>query len=208
MKLQIALDGDIDQGLAVLQAVRPYVDIAEIGTPLIFREGLGAARRLREAFPDLALLADLKIMDGGEIEAALAFEAGCDLVTALGVTQDATLCGALNAAQRFGKQVMVDMMQVADPVQRARALLAMGCHYLCVHTAYDLKESGGSPLAALEALRRALPTARLAVAGGIGLDTIEAVAALKPEIVVVGSAITGASDPAGAAQAIRERMGA
>ena len=60
MKLQIALDGDIDQGLAVLQAVRPYVDIAEIGTPLIFREGLGAARRLREAFPDLALLADLK----------------------------------------------------------------------------------------------------------------------------------------------------
>lgn len=206
MKLQLALDGDFEASLAILRAVRPYIDIAEIGTPLIFREGIAAARRLRAAFPDLPLLADLKIMDAGDLEAAIAFEAGCDLVTALGVTQDATLRGALAAAGRYGKQVMVDMMQVPDLCARAEALLAMGCHYLCVHTAHDRQSAGDGPLTPLRALRQRLPDAPLAVAGGIGPGAIDAVAALRPEIVVVGSAIAGAADPVRVAQAIRERM--
>jgi 3-hexulose-6-phosphate synthase len=205
MKLQLALDGDLDSSLATLRVVRPYVDIAEIGTPLIYQEGIGAARRLRSEFPDIALLADLKIMDAGEEEAAIAFEAGCDLVTVLGVTHDTTIRGALSAAQRFGKQIMIDLIAVPDLNARVPALLAMGCHYLCVHTAHDVQHSQ-TPLAHLQQIRRQWPDAPLAVAGGIKLDNIDAVLALDPEIVVVGSAITRAADPAQAARTLRERM--
>ncbi|HJW82704.1 MAG TPA: 3-hexulose-6-phosphate synthase [Anaerolineae bacterium] len=206
MKLQIALDGGFDPSLAILRAVRPYIDIAEVGTPLIFQEGLSAVRRIRQAYPDLTLLADLKIMDAGKAEATLAFEAGADLVTLLGVTQDATVRGAVAAAERYDKQIVVDMMQVLDPVSRGRALLAMGCHYLCLHTAYDAQVAGVLPQARLRELREELPTAPLVIAGGIGLQTIDAVITLQPEIVVVGGAIAGATDPAGVARAIRERM--
>jgi len=81
LKLQVALDGDLESSLSILRVIRPYIDIAEIGTPLIFREGLRAIHVLHKAFPDLSVLADLKIMDAGEHEATLAFEAGCDLVS-------------------------------------------------------------------------------------------------------------------------------
>jgi 3-hexulose-6-phosphate synthase len=206
MRLQLALDGSFPDSLAVLTRAKTYVDIAEIGTPLVFREGLEAARKLRHLFPDIILLGDLKIMDAGEEEAALAFDAGCDIVTVLGVAHDQTVSGAVSAGRRYGKQVMVDMMQVGDLVSRAQRLLELGCDYLCVHTAYDLQSSHESPLADLRLLRSALPDCRLVAAGGIKLETIDRVAALHPEIVVVGGAITRASDPAQAAQSIRERM--
>lgn len=208
MRLQLALDGRFDDSLEILTQVSTYVDIAELGTPLILREGLSAAGRLRQAFPDTTLLADLKIMDAGEEEAALAFDAGCDIVTVLGVAHDRTISGAVRAARSRGRQVMVDMMQVSDMVSRARGLLELGCDYLCVHIAYDLQSSQQSPLTDLRRLRGALPDASLAAAGGIKLETIETVAALNPAIVVVGGAITRAANPAQAASRIRERMNA
>jgi 3-hexulose-6-phosphate synthase len=146
-------------------------------------------------------------MDAGEEEASIAFEAGCDIVTVLGVTQDSTIQGAVTAARHYGKQVMVDLMQVADKSARGRDLLAMGCDYLCVHTAFDLQSSGAAPLGDLERLRRELSTdAPLAVAGGVSLRTIDQVVALQPAIVVVGGAITRAPNPAEAARAIHERI--
>lgn len=206
MKLQLALDGDLRQSLAVLEAAAAYIDIAEIGTPLIYREGMRAVREARQAFPQITLLADLKIMDAGEAEAEIAFEAGADVVTVLGVTSDATVRGAVTAAKRAGKAVMVDLMQVDDPVTRGRELLALGCDYLCVHTAHDMQSSGHSPLEVLSRMRQEVPEALVAAAGGINLATIDDIVALKPEIIVVGSAITGAADAVGTARDLRGRM--
>lgn len=206
MKLQVALDGNLQDSLAILEAVSNMIDIAEIGTPLIYREGMNAARIFRQKFPTLTLLADLKIMDAGEEEAAIAFEAGCDLVTVMGVTQDSTIRGAVKAARRFGKQIVVDLMQVSDPLTRGRELLALGCDYLCVHTAYDMQSAGHSPLETLETLSQQIEHSRLAVAGGIKLSTIDAIVELQPDILIVGGAITRAPNPAEAALALRERM--
>ena len=208
-RLQLALDGDLDSSLKVLEAVHPYIDIAELGTPLIYREGIAAAKRIRALYPDLTILADFKIMDAGKEEAAIAFEAGCDLVTVLGMTQDATMRGALEAAQQYGKQIVVDLMGVSDIPTRAVALQAMGCHYLAVHLAHDLQSvAGASPVYHLQQLRQQLPDAALAVAGGIGPAIIDAVMALHPAIVIVGSAITRSETPATVARAIHERIAA
>jgi len=206
MKLQLALDGNLQDSLTILEAVSNLIDIAEIGTPLIFREGMNAARILRQKFPALTLLADLKIMDAGEEEASIAFEAGSDLVTVMGVTQDSTVRGAVAAAHHFGKEIAADLMQVNDPVRRGQELLHLGCDYLCVHTAYDLQKTGQSPLATLKSLRRELGQARLAVAGGINLSTIDAIVALQPDILIIGGAITRASNPLEVVLALRERM--
>ncbi|MFN8372658.1 MAG: 3-hexulose-6-phosphate synthase [Anaerolineae bacterium] len=206
MKLQLALDGELADSLALLQQVHPYLDIAEIGTPLLYREGVGAVRQLRQRFPALPLLADLKIMDAGAEEAAIAFEAGADLVTVLAVAHDSTIAGAVKAARRYGRQVLADMMQVPDMAARAWQLLALGCDYLCVHTAFDQQSTHETPLAHLRELRQQFPVGPLAAAGGIKLETLDAVLALRPEIVVVGGAITRAANPPQAARAIYERI--
>ena len=49
-KLQLALDGELATALEILQAVHAFIDIAEIGTPLVFREGMQALRQIRSSY--------------------------------------------------------------------------------------------------------------------------------------------------------------
>ena len=205
-ELQIALDGDLDAALDLLVQTHPWVDIAEVGTPLVFREGMRALRLIRAAYPALALVADLKIMDAGQAEADIAFEAGADRVTVMALASDSTIAGALNSARSHGKRVMIDMMQVADPLTRARQLLALGCDLLCLHTAHDMQSSQASPYAQLAQLRAELPGAQLAIAGGVKLATLAEILPLQPQVIIVGSAITAAPDPGATARQFHERI--
>ena len=194
-KLQLALDGDLSSALAVLEKTHGHVDIIEIGTPLVFREGMRAVRKVRTAYPQPRLLADLKIMDAGEAEADIAFGAGADIVTVMGVSGDETIQGALISAVKHDGQVMVDMMQLADPLERADTLIGLGCNLLCLHTAHDQQSMHGSPWRQLAQLRKAFPSLHLAIAGGVNLKVLPQIMPLHPQIIVVGSAITAAADP-------------
>ena len=205
MRLQLALDGTLADSLTLLDQVRSWIDIAEIGTPPVQREGAQALRTMRAAHPDLPLLADFKIMDAGEIEAGIAFEAGADIVTVMGFAQDATIAGVVAAAAQAGGEVMVDLMAMPDPAARIHQCLMMGCDYFCVHTAHDVRRSQ-SPVEMLRALRFGMPDAQLAVAGGVNLASIGAIVEVHPAIVVVGSAITTAEAPVAMARALHEKM--
>lgn len=205
-KLQLALDGELSAALDILAEAHPHIDIAEVGTPLIYREGMRAVRQIRALYPALTLLADLKIMDAGDLEADIAFSAGADIVTALGLANDATIAGAAQAARTHGKRVIADMMQVADPLARGRQLLALGCDALCLHRAHDLQAAQAAPFALLAALQREMPEARLAIAGGLTLDALPHILPCLPRIIIVGSAITKSSEPATMARRIAERI--
>ena len=55
-------------------AMRAGVDWLEAGTPLIIAEGMHGVRALRERFPETPIVADLKTMDGGYLEAEMMAE--------------------------------------------------------------------------------------------------------------------------------------
>lgn len=206
MKLQIALDSNLESALRILEQVHSYIDIIEVGTPLIYREGMSGVRQIAEKYPNLEILADLKIMDAGEEEASIAFEAGAKWVTVMGVTNDATIKGAVKSARRHHGQIMIDMMQVQDLITRGKQLVNMGCDSLCVHTAYDIQSTHTSPYRQLEQLREHLPSASLGIAGGVKLLTLDNILPFTPNIIIVGGAITGSNQPAESAQSIYERI--
>ena len=144
--------GDPAGLLRVARDVAYHVDWIEAGTPLILAEGTSIVEALHAEFPDKPIVADMKIMDGGFYEALLGFAAGATLVTVLGVASDATVRGAVKAAREQGGRIMVDLLQVSDVVERAKILTDLGVDYLCVHTAYDLRDTGISPVRQLEML--------------------------------------------------------
>lgn len=77
VELQLALDFiSIEDSIELLKEVGDSIDIVEIGTPFIVKDGMRAVREVRKAFPNLKILADLKIMDAGKEETACAVEAG------------------------------------------------------------------------------------------------------------------------------------
>lgn len=200
MKLQLALDlVGIPGAIEVVKQVEQYVDIVEIGTPIIINEGLHAVKALKEAFPNVTVLADLKIMDAAGYEVMKAAEAGADIVTILGVAEDASIQGAVAEAKKQGKQILVDMIAVKNLAERTAQIDAFGVDYICVHTGYDLQAEGQNSFEDLRTIKSVVKNAKVAVAGGIKLATLPEVIAVKPDLVIVGGGITGQADLAAAA---------
>lgn len=192
MELQLALDlVNIPQAKELVKEVEPYIDIVEIGTPVVINEGLKAVKEIKEAFPHLKVLADLKVMDAAGYEVMKASEAGADIITILGAAEDMTIKGAVEEAKKQGKKILIDMISVKDLEQRAKEVDAFGVDYICVHTGYDLQAVGKNSFEDLLTIKRVVKNAKTAVAGGIKLSTLPEVIKAQPDLIIVGGGITG-----------------
>ena len=191
-----------DDALTLAGQVAPYVDIIELGTPLIKAEGLRAVTAIKRAHPDKIVFADLKTMDAGELEADIAFTAGADLVTVLGTAGDSTIAGAVKAAVKHDKGIVVDLIGVADKVARAREVIALGAVFVEMHAGLDEQAEEGF---SLQTLLTAGETAQVpfSLAGGVSAATIAAVQRSGAAVAVAGGAIYGSDDPAAAAAELR-----
>ena len=207
MKLQIALDEvTIEQGLLLCEQVREQIDIIEIGTPFLVREGLHAVRAFREHFPEKEILADAKIMDAGEWEAKMCFEAGADYVTVLAVTDLLTIKECVKTAAEFGKQIVADMICVDNFPKRIEELEAAGIVNIAVHTGIDQQTVGRTPLQDLRQIKACAKQSTVSVAGGINVDTVEQYRFAGADVVIVGGGIAHAEDPVKAAKDIAEKL--
>ena len=206
-RIQVALDFvDLPRALAVArEALTGGADWLEAGTPLIKAEGLAAVRALRAEFPQATIVADMKTMDAGRIEVEYAAKAGADVVGVLGAASDSTIEECAEAAGNYGCRLIVDMIEVADPVARAVRAQELGADYIGIHTAIDRQMRGENPLETVRAVAAAVDIP-VSVAGGINSETAAACVDAGAAIVVVGGAISKAADAAAATRQIRRAV--
>lgn len=203
MKLQVAMDLlTVEDALELAARVAEFVDIIELGTPLIKSAGLAAVTAVKTAHPDKTVFADMKTMDAGELEANIAFIAGADLVSVLGTADDSTIVGAVKAAKAHKKGIVVDLIGVTDKVSRAKEARTLGAKFVEFHAGLDEQAQPGYELSGLLS---AGEEARVpfSVAGGVNKRTIQAVQRAGADVAVAGASIYNASDPALAAKELR-----
>ncbi len=206
--LQVALDLiELDRALKIAEEVvkeDPNCWL-EVGTPLIKAEGMNAVRIFRKKFPRQVIVADLKTMDTGRLEAEMAFKAGANIVVILGVADNSTIKEAIEAARNFGGYVMVDIMNCENPVQRSVELEKLGVDIICVHIGIDQQMKGMNPLDVLKAVREKV-SCPLAIAGGITSETAGLAVKYGADVIIVGGFITKSLNPGRAAKLIKEAM--
>lgn len=206
--LQVALDMmQLKRSLGIAQeAVEGGVDWVEVGTPLIKSEGSEAVRSIRRAFPGHKIIADTKTMDTGAFEVEIMAKAGADIVTVLGLADDATVSEAVECGRKYGAEVMVDMINVPDKVARAKEVAKLGVGYICLHMGIDSQMRGEE--APVDILRKivAETDVPVAVAGGITTDTVKDYVEAGAYDIIVGGGITKTDDIKAAAKAIKDSM--
>jgi 3-hexulose-6-phosphate synthase/6-phospho-3-hexuloisomerase len=195
--VQLSLDlTSIDEALHVAEiGVQAGVDWLEAGTPLLLAEGLRAVQALHARFPDHPIVADLKTMDGGYLEAEMMAQAGASFVVVMGVAHPATIRAVVRAARDYGIEVMGDIMAAPDKVACAKMLEANGVDYIIVHTGFDERheETGLSPLDDLPAITAAVGIPVQAV-GGLSIEQMMRCPALGAPLVVVGAPLAIADE--------------
>src|SRR5947208_436956 len=207
--VQISLDvTSIDEGLETAAvAVDAGVDWLEAGTPLILAEGVRAVEQLRARFPDHPIVADLKVMDGGYLEAKMMARAGANLVVVMGRAHEATIRRVVDAGRDFGIKVMGDNLAAPDRVACARWLEDLGVDFIVHHIGYDERRMvrGLSPMDELDAVVRAVSVPVQAVGGLSIRQAIECPSRGAP-LVVLGAPLVIDADEfkAAAAAGLRE----
>jgi 3-hexulose-6-phosphate synthase len=205
MKLQLALDlVDIKGAIEVVKEVGEYIDVVEIGTPVVINEGLRAVKEVKAAFPNLTVLADLKIMDAAGYEVSQAAAAGADIITILATAEDESIKGAVAEAKKQGKEILVDMIAVKDLATRAKEVDDFGVDYICVHTGYDLQAVGKNSFEDLSTIKSVVKNAKTAIAGGIKLETLPEAIKQNPDLIIVGGGITSQKDKKETARKMNE----
>ncbi len=202
-KVQVALDlTDTEQAIEIgTEAVKGGVDWIEAGTPLIKSEGVEAIEKLDEEFPEKTIIADMKTIDTGELEVSLAAEAGADIVSILGHSADKTIEEAVKISKKYNIKIISDLITVSEPYDSVERLEDLGVDYIGIHTGIDQQKTGKSPLKELKpVLDKA--TVPIAIAGGLEAENSAKAIEEGASIVIVGSAITKAEDPAKEAEKI------
>lgn len=205
--LQVALDVvELERAIEIgKECLEGGADWLEAGTPLIKSEGMHAIRALREAFPDVTLVADMKIMDTGAIEVEMAAKSGASVVSLLAAADNATIEDAVRSARKYGVELMVDIMNAEEPVGRAKELEELGVDYVCVHVGIDQQMIGMDTLSLLEEVSAAIKTP-LAVAGGIDAGIAAEAVGLDADVVIVGGNIIRTAKVTESTRKIRESM--
>ncbi len=160
-------------------AVRCDVDWLEAGTPLIIAEGMNGVRTLRSEFPGVPIVADLKTMDGGWLEAQLMAEAGATHVVVMERAHPETVKMVVKAGRDFGIKVMGDNLGAEDKLAAARRLEDLGCDFVIHHIGYDERRglaAAGKPVPSpLDQLREIVNAVRVPVQAVGGLSVEQAI---------------------------------
>jgi 3-hexulose-6-phosphate synthase/6-phospho-3-hexuloisomerase len=196
--VQISLDLiHIDEALeTAAMALRAGVDWLEAGTPLILAEGLHGVKKLREAFPGIPIVADLKTMDGGYLEAEMMAKAGATHVVVMARAHEETIKMVVQAGKDYGVKVMGDNLGCPDMVAGARMLETLGCDFVIHHIGYDERRgiaASGRPMPSpLDQLRAVVNAVKVPVqaVGGLTLEQAIRCPEYGAPLVVLGAPLT------------------
>ncbi|MBK5443470.1 MULTISPECIES: 3-hexulose-6-phosphate synthase [Peribacillus] len=201
MIIQLALDRmNMKEAIEMARTVESSIDWIEVGTSLIKEFGTTSIKKMKNQFPDKKIVADMKTMDNAAYEMDLCFEEGADVATVMGAAPDVTIQKCLEKAREYKGQIMIDLLNVPD--SRFEQLQIYNQAVFCEHVSKDSQEIADHAVAKM---RKQAGLIR-AVAGGITLATLPEMIRQGPDVIIIGSAITKAKDPAEAARLFKETI--
>ncbi len=193
--LQVAFDlTDIEAVKSILKQI-PQSDhlIIEAGTPLIKQYGVNVVHSIREARPNSFVVADLKTLDTGNLEARMVADATADAIVISGLAPISTIEKAIKEARKTGIYSVIDMLNVDSPTDVLTAL-SVKPNVVELHRAIDIEGKSEHAWGDIPTMKKLSERMLIAVAGGIRVDTVKDALKAGADIIVVGRAITKAKD--------------
>lgn len=193
--LQVALNSTLSDARDIIDDL-PVSDriLIEAGTPLIKQYGMRAVSELLDRWQYKTyiegihpyIVADVKTMDRGATEVAMAKEAGASAVIALGQAPLETINSFIEACEKYQVDSMVDMMNVDQPIKVLRRLRKLPT-VVVLHRGVDEETfNRDKPIPYIHINKvRASYNVRIAIAGGDTIREVQRAIFNDADIVVV-----------------------
>lgn len=206
--LEVALDiPDWRRVEGVVRALpRSDAIIIEAGTPLIKRYGVEVVQKIHQLRPETIVVADLKTLDTGNLEARMAGDATADVIGFSALAPLKTMEKFIEECKKVGALSLMDTLNVASP-KVVLGKLKVKPDIVELHRAIDVEQVKRSEWGDIKGIKKICGNKVLVgVAGGIRIHTVDKALKAGADIVVVGRSITGAKDVTGAAEAFLQKL--
>ncbi len=206
--LEVALDIPDWRRVEGIVRALPRSDalIIEAGTPLIKRYGVEVVQKIHQLRPETVVVADLKTLDTGNLEARMAGDATADVIGFSALAPLTTMEKFIEECKKVGALSLMDTLNVADP-KIVLKKLKVKPDIVELHRAIDVERAERAEWGNIKGIKEMCGNNILvAVAGGVRIDTVDKALKAGADIVVVGRSITGAKDVTGAAGAFLQKL--
>jgi 3-hexulose-6-phosphate synthase len=195
MKLQITYNfPDLNQALEVANQTAEFADVIGIGSLLLYKEGVKAVKTFKSTFPNKEIFAEAKIIEKAPDAISMFAQAGASYISVLAGASHSTIKKAVEAAKLSDAKVALDLLDAHSIGQSAHDAKIMGVDMLIMnrlpHKPEEALEIESEWHSARENTN--LP---IFITGKIDKSNIQQIIDLKPQGIMVGSAITRASSP-------------
>ncbi|MEE8402300.1 MAG: bifunctional 5,6,7,8-tetrahydromethanopterin hydro-lyase/3-hexulose-6-phosphate synthase [Candidatus Hydrothermarchaeaceae archaeon] len=173
--------------------------IIKAGAPLIKRYGVEVCQKIHKMRPESVVIADMKTMDTGNLEARMAGDATADVIAFSGLAPLKTQERFIEEAHKVGALAYMDTINLPDPVEIIDQLIIKP----------DIVElQGGVDQKQIQRVKKACGgDVLVAVAGDTEVPKIKEALDSGADILMVGKAITCSKDINGTARTYLHEMG-
>jgi 3-hexulose-6-phosphate synthase/6-phospho-3-hexuloisomerase len=194
MKLQISFDfSSISEAISVAKTTAEFADILEVGTLLLYKEGVKAVEEFRKEFPDKIIFVDSKICDRAKESTLLFSKAGANIISVLAGTSNKTIFEAAQAAHSNNSKVALDLVDSYSMGESCLEAKKLGIDIILFHRSHE--ETQIVSLIDQWDTVRGNTDLPIFASGKINRSNIDKVLFLKPQGIIVGAGITRAENP-------------
>ncbi|MBM3886690.1 hypothetical protein FJ364_02055 [Candidatus Dependentiae bacterium] len=204
MKLQIKYNfTDVATALTIAQETKEYADIMEIGQLLILKDGIKAIEAFCKTFPDKKIYVDTKLSERPEETTELLGSIGVHYISVLGGAYHTIIRKTCEAASKYRMQVVVDFINASSLGQSAIEAQTLGAAAVLLHRGNSLDEQAQNLENDWQQVRdnTNLP---IFLQGKINADSLPTIIQLRPQVVIIGDAITRSKHPAHEAEHLKK----
>lgn len=205
MKLHISYNfPDLAQAIEVAKQTAEWADIMGIGSLLVLKEGVNAVKMFKATFPDKELFVEVKIAEKAVEAIGIFAQTGANYVSVLAGTYHNTIKKAVSTAKGFDIKISLDLLDSHSLGQSVVDAKTQGVYSIIMHRVPSVDE--GIDLQNEWRNVRDNTDLPIFISGKIDEANFDQIIGLKPQGVIVGSAITRASNPAKMAQYFKSLM--
>lgn len=155
--------------------------ILKAGAPLIKRYGVEVCQKIHQLRPESVLIADMKTLDTGNLEARMAGDATADAITFSGLAALKTQERAIRECQKVGALAYMDTINLPNPVEVINRLEVKP-------DVVELHDTVSKKLA--REIKEATGGGLVAVAGEIAVSRAKGIIDAGADILMVGEVVT------------------
>ncbi|MEC5424538.1 orotidine 5'-phosphate decarboxylase [Virgibacillus sp. C22-A2] len=203
-KIQLALDRMTKKEcIYYIDETKDFIDYIEIGTGVIKEYGMNIVKEIRETYPSIKIIADMKTCDAGKSETEQAINSGANISTVMGFSNINTIKETLDAANTLGGEMLIDLLGISSKEQ-VTSIYDIGARKFCMHIGKDMQSKGEQLFTSMFDLVDDLTDVTVFAAGGINEVNIKNLKGLPIDTFIVGSGIASADNPRKAAENIKK----